>query len=123
MFGYTIIVSRQANGGALPAEWDSKEGARLAIWETGSCGWLDELVTMGQAVNLGGAGYPFRYTGQACHLLPAILAGPPAARGRWSVGLGDVITEAWNGETAVENAATESCEPHEWLLIEAWDVS
>jgi hypothetical protein len=46
MLGWHISVFRQTDGGSSPATADSKEGGRLAVWQTDVDGlkWLDELV-------------------------------------------------------------------------------
>ncbi len=72
MLGWHISVHRQKNGGALPATAESSEGARLAVWQTGLDGlrWLYELVKTGDAIHLGGDGYPLRFTSTAEYLVP-----------------------------------------------------
>jgi len=85
--------------------------------------WLNELVKKGQAINLGGDGYPCRYTARAEHLIPPILGGPPEARGTWLFGVHDVVTEKWAGRTVTDRAVVGACAPDEWLLVEAWDES
>ena len=64
MPGWHIGVYKQANGGRSPATATSSQGRRLAVWQTGlgGLGWLSELVKAGKAVDLGGNGYPCRYT-------------------------------------------------------------
>jgi len=82
MLGWHISVFRQVDGGTSPAREGAEEGARLAVWQAdvGGLRWLDALVEAGQAVNLGGNGYPSYYTAQAEYLIPRIVDGPPAAR-------------------------------------------
>jgi hypothetical protein len=29
----------------------------------------------------------------------------------------------WEGKTTIDEAALDSCDPEEWLLVEAWDES
>jgi hypothetical protein len=81
MTGWNIGVFKQENDGASPATGQSR-GARLAVWQTGWRGllWLEELVEAGNAINLGGNGYPCRYTATAGHLIPRIIEKPPEAR-------------------------------------------
>jgi hypothetical protein len=97
----------------------------LAVWQTGLGGlaWFSELVQQGKAIDLGGNGYPCRYTATAEHLIPRILEQPPGARDTWVYEAGDILTEKWEGRTVIDRAHAESCSPGEWLLVEAWDES
>ena len=125
MTGWHICVFRQQEGGATPATAESTEGTRLAVWQTGlgGLGWLDELVKSGNAINLGGNGYPCRYTATAEYLVPRIIEKPPEARHTWVYDPGDVLGEEWEGKTVIDRAAAEECRSNEWLLVEAWDES
>lgn len=122
MLGWHISVFRQANGGSAPARADSERGARVAVWQAGLWGLarFNDLVKVGQAIDLGGNGYPLWYTAQAEHLIPRIAGGLPEARSTWAAGPEDILTESWVGGTEV---ATDDCRPDEWLLVEAWDES
>lgn len=125
MLGWLISVFRQTDSGSSPARADSGEGARLAVWQTGLGGldWLDELVKRGHAIDLGGDGYPLRYTARAEHLIPRIAGGPPEARQTWMSGPEDIITDQWAGKTVIDRTAADACGPDEWLLVVAWDES
>jgi hypothetical protein len=125
MLGWHISVYRQTNGGASPATAESPEGARLAVWQTGLGGleWIDELVKAGRAIDLGGNGYPCRYTATAEYLIPRIIDEPPGARIVWTFDEGDIILEGWEGKTVVDRDVIAACRPDEWLLIVAWDES
>jgi hypothetical protein len=125
MLGWHISVYRQPDGGSTPAATQSPKGTRLAVWQTGLGGldWLDALVKSGQAVDLGGSGYPCRYTAPAENLIPHIIETPPGARAVWITGAGDTVTDKWDGQTVIDRAAADACRPDEWLLVEAWDES
>jgi hypothetical protein len=125
MLGWHISIYRQKDGGTSPATFESPEGARLAVWQTGIGGldWLNELVKTGKAIDLGGNGYPCRYTATAQYLAPQIDETPPGARTHWLLDAGDVVTDKWEGKTVVDRAATVDCSLDEWLLVEAWDES
>jgi len=124
MTGWNIGVFKQRDDGASPATEQSR-GARLAVWQTGFRGldWLEELVNAGKAINLGGIGFPCRYTATAEHLIPRIIDTPPEARAHWIYQAGDIITDKWEGKTVVDREAAAQCRPDEWLLVEAWDES
>jgi hypothetical protein len=126
MLGWHISVYRQADDKrAAPATTESREGGRLAVWQTGLGGldWIDELVNEGKAINLGGSGITLFYTAIADHLIPHIVDGPPGARNTWALGPTDIITEKWDGKTVIDRAAVADCCLDEWLLIVAWDES
>lgn len=125
MLGWHISVFRQADGGSLPAGNDTREGARLAVWQAGLDGidWLRDLVAVGKAVDLGGNGYPFRFSAPAAHLMPRILEGPPFAHSVWIVPAGSVTTEQWAGRTMIDCEQSAACPPDEWLLVVVWDES
>jgi hypothetical protein len=125
MLGWHISIYRQTNDGATPAKDDSGLGARLAVWQTGLGGldWIEELVKAGKAIDLGGNGYPCRYTATAENIIPRIIVEPPGARRIWSSGVHDILTEKWEGKTVIDRAVAVACRPDEWLLIEAWDES
>jgi hypothetical protein len=125
MLGWHIGVFRTLDGGSEPARAQSQEGVRLAVWQTNARGldWLEALVNAGRAMDLGGDGYPLRFTAQAQYLIPPIVAGPPEAYQNWITGLGDILKPDWEGKTVIDHAAVESCRPDEWLLVVAWDES
>jgi hypothetical protein len=125
MLGWHISVYRQTDGGGSPATFQSPEGARLGVWQADVDGlnWLDELVKAGKAIDLGGNGYPCRYTATAEHLIPQFIEGPPRARTHWLLEAGDFVTDKWEGKTVVDGDAAAQCRPDEWLIVEAWDES
>jgi len=125
MLGFPVSVYRQQDDGVTPPTFETPEGIRLAVWQTDHSGlsWLNDLVDSGEAVNLGGMGYPFRYAARAERLLPRLTMGPPRARDVWLLQPGDTVTKEWAGRTVVDGAGLEACCHDEWLLIEAWDES
>lgn len=125
MLGWHISVYRQSDGGTGPATPDTSAGTRLAVWQSNYRGlrWFDDLVSEGKVIDLGGNGYPNRYTAIAEHLLPRILAKPPEARHTWIIGEGTVDPAVWVGKTLIDGAEAKKCRSDEWLLVEAWDES
>jgi hypothetical protein len=125
MLGWHISVYRQPNGGTTPADPDALLGSRLAVWQggLGVLSWFGELVNDGDAIDLGGNGYPTRYTARAEHLIPRIVGGPPGAREHWLRESDDVVDERWLGRTVIDSAVVADCNPDEWLLVVAWDES
>jgi hypothetical protein len=123
--GWHVSIYRQTDGRSSPATSETKEGARLAVWQTAWDGlrWLDELMKQEKAIDLGGCGYPNRYTARARFLTGYVRVGPPHAKAVWSSGPQDVITDKWEGKTVLDVAESAACDPDEWLIVEAWDES
>ena len=124
MLGWNISVYRLKDG-AVPATTKSLTGVRLAVWQTGPGGldWIDELVKQRKAINLGGNGYPCRFTATAEHLIPQFVNGIPEAHSTWSFEASDILMKEWEGKTAIDQTAIAACRPDEWLLVMAWDES
>jgi hypothetical protein len=99
-------------------------GERLAVWQSGLWGlnWVDELVKSGRILELQRGGYPNLYTGRFEYILSRI-SDPPEVNASWVCGPDDLIGDAWEGRTVIEENAIARCHPDEWLLIEAWDES
>lgn len=125
MIGWNISVYRQADGGRNPAVFESSQERPIAVWQAGLYGlrWIDQLVQEGKAINLGGNGYPYKYTAKAVHIVEVIREGPPEANAVWTVGAGDLLMPGYLGKTAIDQEALDGCLPEEWLLIEVWDES
>ena len=100
MLGWGISVHKQKVGGESPATFLTPEGTRVAVWQTGIHGldWLEELVRAGKAIDLGGNGYPCRYTAPARYLISEIVDSPPMARDNWRCDPGDVIIPEYGKE-------------------------
>lgn len=125
MIGWNISIHRQNDGGDHPASFNSLYGHSLAVWQTGlrGCEWLDDLVQRSRAVDLGGNGYPSRYTSKAKEIVPMLVPKPPFARDVWHYDPGDILTEKWHGKTFMDHQGLAKCASEEWLLIEVWDES
>lgn len=123
--GFHITVYRQQNAATAPASFEDPQGAALAVWQTGpgGLGWLDQLVSQGQAICLGGSGYPVQYTAKAQYIIPNLRDGPPQAKLVWSSDPGDVLLSNCHGKTVKFPAVMDACLPEEWLIIDAWDES
>lgn len=126
MLGWHISIYRQAQGGASPATFDTETSERLAVWQTGLHGldWIDALVARGLVVDLGGNGYPLRYTARLRELIGDVRKGPPLANKTWGAGVGDIIDfSKWPGKTTLDEKALAGCSPDEWVVVQAWDES
>ena len=123
--GWHISVYRQQNDGSTPASFGAPAGTRLAVWQTGLGGldWLDDLVTQGKALGLGGNGYPIEYTAMAADIVPRLGDEPPGAKAAWTVDEWDILLPGWLGRTTKDMQAMDACRSDEWLLIRAWDES
>jgi hypothetical protein len=127
MLGWHVSVCRQPDGGHSPATFESPEGARLAVWQTDVDGldWLIELAKQGKAIDLGGNGYPSRFTARAEHLLPHIVSGSFPANETWIIPEGSFFPDptAYVGKTQIDREGAEQCRSDEWLLVVVWDES
>jgi len=123
MLGWHISVYRKADDS--DPSGDISYGTRVAVWQTGFRGlqWIDRLVKSGKGIDLGGDGYPLRYSIQAGHIIPQILDGPPEANEVWIRGPEDIVTDKWEGKTVIDVAAANECKIGEWLLVQVWDES
>jgi hypothetical protein len=123
--GWHISVYRQKNGGDTPSCFGDEPGDRLAVWQAGLQGlrWLHRLVESGCAVDLGGNGYPCKFSARAADVIPHLVGEPPDANPTWLIGEGDVVLPNWLGKTTKASEVINACSPTEWLLIQAWDES
>jgi len=115
MLGWAVFVHRVANP-------DSND--LIVHWQTGVFGleWLDQLVKDGKAQDLGGNGYPDRYTVTAGILFPLIATGLPAHSSPLVIGDDYVLPQGWNG-SIVWKQDPARCKPDDVLFLEAWDQS
>jgi hypothetical protein len=123
--GWHVTVYRQQNDGTTPANFETPQGAEIAVWQTHAWGlrWLDDLVAQQKAIDLGGNGYPMKYTALAQHIIPQLRERPPEADEIWTIDPGDVLLPGWLGKTTKDPSTMDACQPNEWLIIEAWDRS
>jgi|TARA_B100000959_G_C14539468_1_gene442937 hypothetical protein len=123
MLGWHISVYRKADDS--DPSGDISYGTRVAVWQTGFRGlqWIDRLVKSGKGIDLGGDGYPLRYSIQAGHIIPQILDGPPEANEEWKCDPWDIVNEKWEGRTVINYQEANACQIGEWLFVEAWDES
>ena len=113
MLGWDVIVTRQGSD------------AIVARWSTSVFGlkWLDSLVESHRAVDLGGNGYPNRYSIAAGVLLPIISGTLPANGSPLVIGEDYVTPAGWSGTVELNAQNASGCRSDEQLLLEAWDQS
>jgi hypothetical protein len=126
MLGWDVIVYKQADGGNSPANSESERGNSIAAWltEMNGLNWLEALVKAGNAMDLGGNGYPLAFTATAEDLIPRFVQGPPLALK--TLYLCEALSALANrdSETTVTGLVESAgCRMGEWLLIHAWDQS
>ena len=119
MLGWDVHVYRQSG--------NASESKRLLVarWSTNVFGirWIDELVKKKKAVDLGGDGYPCRYSVAAGILLPIITAGIPSSASPPVFGEDYIVPPNWQGNVELDSEHMSECPSDEQLLIEAWDQS
>jgi hypothetical protein len=125
MLGWMITVRRQAAGRTGPAGRRSVAGDLVAQWQGGpdAIDWLRDLTGHGDAVDLGGDGYPFLITAKAGAVLPVIEGGPPHENELWVHDTDDLLTSRWAGHTVLNPDVAARCGEEEWLIIEIYDES
>jgi hypothetical protein len=98
----------------------------IASWRIGMGGldWLDSLVKQGLAQDLGGNGYPCKYSAKAEIILPKIISSPPINENA-KVTLGDdyILDTKDSWDIKMNQDQIKNCQPSEILTIEAWDLS
>jgi hypothetical protein len=122
MLGWWISIERNDKD-VSPS--DSRTEGVLATWETGLNGleWLKGLVQNGQAVCLGGNGYPLRYSATAAAIAAAVASGPPRHGGPFVIGEDHYAYGGWTRGVKIDHARLAQCRADEILMIEAWDLS
>jgi hypothetical protein len=124
MLGWSIFISRLTRGNQTPATADSEPGESLASWTAGGLSgldWIDTLVKSNNAIDLGGNGYPIKYTALAHHILPLVVSNWPEAT---STTDNSAQHMAFGRSTPkIDQEAVGHCTHDEWLLVEAWDES
>lgn len=124
MIGFQVRIYR-LQAGASPELDDPDEDLLFATWMTGFRGldWIEALVKQGRAVDLGGDGYPFKYSATAAVLLPLLATGIPQSGGPLVIGDDYALSAGWAGDVKLDQAKVSQCSPHETLVIVAWDQS
>jgi hypothetical protein len=117
MLGWEVIVKKESDPDGA--------GQTLMSWSTGLGGlsWLDELVKQGLAQDMGGNGYPNKYSVQASIALPKIVPSLPSYEGNTVIGDDYILEGDENWAIKVNQSKIAACSPDETLLIEAWDLS
>ena len=120
MLGWEFFVLRRDNERKTP-----RSAVALARWRAGIGGtrWLEDLVSKGLAEDLGGDGYPSRYTVGARALVELLTQGLPQHDGPFVVGDDYVLPGGWTGDSKIEFESLRALDPTETLLVEAWDQS
>lgn len=123
MLGWDIYISRQRDGGSAPAAFEAETGATLESWDGGMWGlrWADDLAKAGEAIDLGGNGYPMRYTAQAKVLRHSRAIPLRLVWNQAPVALAVALAGAL--APVPRKPSLYDCPPDEWLVIEAWDQS
>jgi hypothetical protein len=107
-----------------PLNFEPPTRERIAAWRTGLSGLerIEQLIES-HGVTLAGGGHPSMYLLRARDLVPQIEKGSPHETPSWSSAERDVALHLWEGKPAIDETAIGSCDPSEWLLVEAWDES
>ena len=122
MLGWYFVIYPQR---VLVAGLKLEDSVRLATWETGLGGtkWIAQLCTLGQAVDLGGNGYPNRYVIPAGTLARVLQQGVPSHTSPPVIGDDYYLPPNWTGEATIDIERLKSLPPEVLLAVEAWDQS
>lgn len=120
--GWEFFVRRQ-DGAVAGGTGTATE--TLARWKAGLGGdkWLHDLVSEGLAANLGGNGYPNRFTVSAGVLVSVLAAGPPSHGGPPVIGDNYLLPGGWTGDARIDLEQLRHLDKDEALLVVAWDQS
>jgi len=124
VIGFEIFVYRADLVSDPAANWP-EEQALLVSWLVGGfhgLDWIDNLTKAGKANDLGGNGYPLRYTALAKDLLPIITNGIPRPAGPPIIGDEYYLPAGWIGKPEICEALS-AIPSDQVLLINAWDQS
>jgi hypothetical protein len=116
MLGWKIYITQESS---------ADKSKSLMSWSSGIGGldWLDQLVKDGLAQDLGGNGYPSKYSAKASVLLPKVVPVLPNYEGKFVIGDDYVLEGGEHWEIKIDQSQIDACSPDETLLIEAWDES
>ena len=85
--------------------------------------WIADLAAAGIATDLGGSGYPNRFTVPAAAVVPILMQGPPKYLGPMVIGDDYVHSGGWVGDARIDLAGMSALAPTEILMVEVWDQS
>lgn len=124
MIGFEIFVYRADRVDDPMASWPNEEALLVSWLVGGSSGldWIDALVERGLATDLGGNGYPLRYTALARDLLPVIATGIPAPSDGPILGEDYYLPAGFIRDPEVR-PGFDTCPCDQLLLVNAWDQS
>lgn len=122
MLGWEFFISRKGNSSTMRP---NERGELLARWRAspGGTEWIDELVARGDAIGLGGNGYPIRYTVPVGVLAATLSKGLPKHEGPPTFGDDYFLPSGWTREVEINLSRLRSLDPQEVLEVEAWDQS
>lgn len=125
MLGWHINIYKQVGDGSLPATSGTSAGRLLSDCHAGISGldWISELVRTGHAIDLGGNGYPFRYTVRMGALRTLLSDGAPENPEATASETAEEFPRPKQGRVALDLRSIAECHRDEWLIIEAWDES
>jgi hypothetical protein len=119
MLGWQVFIRTESTS-------DSNDhNHNIVSWTTGMYGlsWIDELVKEGNAVNLGGDGYPLRYLIKAKVLRTVLNKGLPTHDSPPVVGNDYYLPSGFNSDIRINTELLANCSDDEELVVTAWDLS
>ena len=119
MLGWEVYIRRKNESESNDPRDD------IAKWNTSVYGlyWIDDLVNTGDAINLGGNGYPNRYSIKAGLFRSILNKGIPSHNSRPIIGEDYYLPAGYNSPLQVNNDILNKCPDYEELIVTAWDLS
>jgi len=115
MLGWDILVKGMSKQGQV---------ITIASWSAGlgGCQWLDDLTKQGIGKDLGGHGYPNRYTLPFSVLLDKIIPSPPS--GNAPLVMGDnYVSDSSHSNFELHDGVILEIDSNTVVEVEAWDQS
>jgi hypothetical protein len=97
----------------------------IVSWTTGTYGlsWIEDLVKEGNAVSLGGDGYPIRYLIKTKVLRSVLHKGFQAQDSLPVIGDNYYLPSGYNSNIHISTELFADCSDDEELVVTAWDLS
>ncbi len=97
----------------------------LVSWKTGLGGldWIENLCSEGEALSLGGNGYPLEFAITARALFLALEEGVPAHKAPLVIGDDYISPSGWTDQVEIDLERLIALPPELLLAVDAWDMS
>jgi hypothetical protein len=121
MLGWHLVIYPQS----VQVAGTRSDLDHIASWKAGLGGtrWIVQLCASGDAVDLGGDGYPNRYLITAAVLRAVLRDGVPQHDSPPVVGDDYYLPRGWTGDAELQIERLNALPGHTLLAVDAWDQS